>query len=76
MWSEVICIEQADAWFPYIRTEKERRETRFLLITMCSVDGRTDGQVEVFRSRGESTQLIAKDLPAKTFLDVEVKLKC
>lgn len=39
-------------------------------------DGRTDGQVEVFRSRGESTQLIAKDLPAKTFLDVEVKLKC
>lgn len=42
MESEVI-IEQADAWFPYIRTEKERRETRFLLITMCSVDGRSGG---------------------------------
>lgn len=40
------------------------------------MDGQTDGQVEVFRSRGENTQLIAKDLPAKTFLDVEVKLKC
>lgn len=64
-----ICIQQADSWFPYVR------KTRFLPITMLQYARTAGSQVEVFRSRGENTQLAAKELPAKTLLDVEVKLK-